>query len=191
MSQYARKHAAAILFAYGRGAGGNRMQAIVAVDRQWGIGKNNDMLFHLPADLKYFKEKTSGKVIVMGGNTLLSFPGSKPLPNRTNLVLSDVFTRDDCKVFPTLAELFEELRNHDTEDVFVVGGAMFYATMIDYCRYAYVTKVDATGDAKVFFPKLDGREGWREIWRSEPVTDNGYTIVFTKYENLNPKELNL
>ena len=167
------------------------MQAIVAVDKQCGIGKNNGMLFHLPADLKYFKEKTLGKVIVMGGNTLLSFPGSKPLPNRTNLVLSDVFTRDDCKVFPTIKELFEELENYDTEDVFVVGGAMFYATMIDYCKYAYVTKVDAVGDAKVFFPELDGREGWREIWRSEPVTDNGYSVTFTKYENINPKELNI
>lgn len=167
------------------------MQAIVAVDKQWGIGKNNGMLFHLPTDLKYFKEKTLGKVIVMGGNTLLSFPGSKPLPNRTNLVLSDVFTRDDCKVFPTIKELFEELENYDTEDVFVVGGAMFYATMIDYCKYAYVTKVDAVGDAKVFFPELDGREGWREIWRSEPVIDNGYSVTFTKYENINPKELNI
>ena len=74
------------------------MKAIVCVDREWGIGKNNDMLFHLPADLKFFREKTSGKVIVMGGNTLLSFPGSKPLKNRTNIVLTDVFERDDCTV---------------------------------------------------------------------------------------------
>ena len=68
------------------------MQAIVAVDRLWGIGKKNGLLFHLPEDLQYFKRITLGKVIVMGGNTLLSFPGSKPLPGRTNIVLSDVFT---------------------------------------------------------------------------------------------------
>ena len=70
------------------------MKTIVAVDKEWGIGKKNDLLFHLTKDLQYFKEKTLDKVIVMGGNTLLSFPGSKPLPRRTNIVLTDVFKRD-------------------------------------------------------------------------------------------------
>ena len=89
------------------------MKTIVAVDKEWGIGKNNGLLFHLPADLKYFKEKTLDKIIVMGGNTLLSFPGSKPLPRRTNIVLSDVFTRDDCLVCSTLEELFKELKKYN------------------------------------------------------------------------------
>ena len=64
------------------------MKAIVAVDKKWGIGKNNDLLFSLPEDMKFFREKTSGKTVCMGYNTLLSFPGSKPLKNRVNIVLA-------------------------------------------------------------------------------------------------------
>lgn len=164
------------------------MKAIVAVDKEWGIGKNNDLLFHLSQDLKYFKDKTLGKVIVMGGNTLLSFPKSKPLPNRTNIVLTDVYTRDDCIVCPTLEELSKELKKYDTNDVFIVGGAMFYNTMIDYCDEAYVTRVDEVGGAQVFFPNLDEKENWIEVERGEPIVDNGHVISFTKLKNTNVKE---
>lgn len=164
------------------------MKAIVAVDKEWGIGKNNDLLFHLSQDLKYFKDKTMGRVIVMGGNTLLSFPKSKPLPNRTNIVLTDVYTRDDCIVCPTLEELSKELKKYDTNDVFIVGGAMFYNTMIDYCDEAYVTRVDEVGGAQVFFPNLDEKENWIEVERSEPIVDNGHVISFTKLKNTNVKE---
>lgn len=159
------------------------MQAIVAVDRQWGIGKKNGLLFHLPEDLQYFKQKTLGKVIVMGGNTLLSFPKSKPLPNRTNIVLSDVFTRDDCRVCVTLPELLEEIKNYDTDDIYIVGGAMFYRTMLPYCDKVYVTKVDADGGAEVFFENLDKLPNWKQTEESKPVNSNGYTIRFCVYEN--------
>ena len=81
------------------------MRAIVAVDRQWGIGKNNDLLFHIPDDMKYFREKTLEKVVVMGSNTLLSFPGAKPLPKRTNIVLWPGGRREDCTVCQSLEEL--------------------------------------------------------------------------------------
>lgn len=164
------------------------MKAIVAVDKEWGIGKNNDLLFHLSQDLKYFKDKTMGKVIVMGGNTLLSFPKSKPLPNRTNIVLTDVYTRDDCIVCPNLEELSKELKKYDSNDVFIVGGAMFYNTMIDYCDEAYVTRVDEVGGAQVFFPNLDEKENWIEVERGEPIVDNGHVISFTKFKNTNVKE---
>lgn len=164
------------------------MKTIVAVDKAWGIGKNNDLLFHLSQDLKYFKEKTLDKVIVMGGNTLLSFPGSKPLPRRTNIVLTDVFTRDDCIICKTLDELSSELKKYNDDDIFIVGGAMFYRTMIDYCSEAYITKVDEIGGAQVFFPNLDEKENWSEVESGEPIIDNGHTIRFTKYVNNNVKE---
>ena len=164
------------------------MKTIVAVDKEWGIGKNNDLLFHLSQDLKYFKEKTLDKVIVMGGNTLLSFPGSKPLPRRTNIVLTDVFTRDDCIICKTLDELSSELKKYNDDDIFIVGGAMFYRTMIDYCSEAYITKVDEIGEAQVFFPNLDEKENWSEVESDEPIIDNGHTIRFTKYVNNNVKE---
>lgn len=163
------------------------MQAIVAVDKFWGIGKKNGLLFHLPEDLQYFKKITLGKVIVMGGNTLLSFPGSKPLPGRTNIVLSDVFTREDCKVFATLPELMEELKNYNTDDIFIVGGAMFYRTMLPYCKKVYVTKVDADGGAEVFFENLDKLEGWKQTEEVGRTVSNGYPLTFTVYENESPQ----
>lgn len=162
------------------------MKAIVAVDKKWGIGKNNDLLFNLPEDMKFFREKTKDKTVCMGYNTLLSFPNSKPLKNRVNVVLapSDV-ERDDCIVVHTLDELFSELNKYD--DVFVIGGAMFYKTMLPYCEEVYVTKVDADGEATVFYPNLDENEDFSCIYESEPITSNGLTIRFTTFKNSNVK----
>lgn len=165
------------------------MNVIVAVDENWGIGKNNDLLFRLPLDMKHFREMTTGKVILMGGNTLLSFPNSKPLPNRTNLVLSDVFTRDDCKVYSTLKEMLEALKEYDPDELFVVGGAMFYRTMLPYCKKAYITKVEANGEATHFFPNLDKEEGWELRKEEDKLETGGYTIRFTEYENECPKAI--
>ncbi|HQC54217.1 MAG TPA: dihydrofolate reductase [Clostridia bacterium] len=166
------------------------MHIIVCVDKNWGIGKNNGLLFHIPADLRYFKNITRNKIVVMGGNTLLSLPKSKPLPNRINIVLTDVFTRDDCIIVPTLKELFYELKKYNTDDIFIIGGAMFYRTMLDYCESAYVTKVDATcDDATVFFPNLDEKLNWIHKEASDNQVDNGYNFVFTKYINTKIKEI--
>lgn len=164
------------------------MQAIVCVDQQWGIGKNNGLLFHLPSDLEYFKKITLGKTIVMGGNTLLSLPKSKPLPGRTNIVLSDLFTRDDCTVCPNLESLFQELKNIPSKDIFIVGGAMFYKTMIDYCDYAFITKVKTIcRDATVFFPNLDNMPNWELVEENELIEENGFSFQYTIYKNNNAK----
>ncbi len=161
------------------------MKAIVAVDKKWGIGKNNDLLFSLPEDMKFFREKTSGKTVCMGYNTLLSFPGSKPLKNRVNIVLApEGVERDDCIIVHTLEDLSKEVNKY--EDVFVIGGAMFYKTMVPYCDEVYVTKVDADGEATVFYPNLDEMENYTEVYSSEPIESNGYTIRFTTYKNSNP-----
>ena len=160
------------------------MKAIVAVDKKWGIGKNNDLLFSLKEDMKFFREKTSGKVVCMGYNTLLSFPGSKPLKNRTNIVLAPAgVTRDDCVIVYTLEELSRELAKYDSDEVFVIGGAMFYRTMVDYCSEVYVTKVDADGEATVFYPNLDEKDNFELAYTSDPIEDGGYTIRFTTYKN--------
>ena len=161
------------------------MKAIVAVDKKWGIGKNNDLLFSIPEDMKFFREKTSGKTVCMGYNTLLSFPGSKPLKNRVNIVLApEGVERDDCIIVHTLEELSKELSKYNEDDVFVIGGAMFYKTMVDYCSEVFVTKVDADGDATVFYPNLD-EKGFEITYVSEPIETNGYTIRFTTYKNPN------
>lgn len=160
------------------------MKAIVAVDRKWGIGKKNGLLFSLPADMNYFKEKTTGKVVVMGSNTLKSFPNGKPLKNRTNIVLyPNGEKRDDCVVVGSLTELSEELKKYEKDDVFIIGGAMFYKTMLPYCDEVFVTKVDADGEAEVFFENLDQKKEWKLVSESEKVTTNGYDIKFTVYKN--------
>ena len=162
------------------------MKSIVAVDKRWGIGKNNDLLFSLPEDMKFFREKTAGKTVCMGYNTLLSFPGSKPLKNRTNIVLApEGVEREDCIVVHTLEELSSELSKYNSDDVFVIGGAMFYKTMVPYCDECYITKVDADGEATVFYPNLD-EMGFVVTSVSEPIETNGYTIRFTTYKNPNP-----
>lgn len=164
------------------------MKTIVAVDKYWGIGKNNDLLFSLKEDMKYFREKTLNKVIVMGSNTLLSFPGSKPLKNRTNIVLYPGGQRDDCIVAQTLEELFELLKGYKSDDIFVVGGAMFYKTMLPYCDTAYITKVDANGQATHFFENLDEMEEWQCADEGEIIEDNGYKLKFTVYKNSEVKK---
>ena len=160
------------------------MRAIVVVDKHWGIGKKNDLLFHLPADMKHFRETTAGKVVVMGSNTLASFPEGKPLKNRTNLVLfPGGAAREDCLVVQSLEELFAEIKKYPAEDVFVIGGAMLYRTLLPYCEGAIVTKADADGGAEVFFEDLDKLANWRCIAEGEPQETNGVVIRFCTYVN--------
>ena len=124
------------------------MKTIVAVDNKWGIGKKNDLLFSIPEDMAFFRKTTMGKVCCMGYNTLLSFPGSKPLKNRTNIVLAPAdVQRDDCTVVHSLEELFAELKKYDSNEIYVIGGAMFYKTMLPYCDEYLITKVEADGGA--------------------------------------------
>ena len=164
------------------------MKSIVAVDKFWGIGKKNDLLFHLSEDMAYFRKTTLGKVVVMGSNTLKSFPGGRPLKNRVNVVLyPGGEKRDDCIVVDSMEELSVELKKFNTDDVFIIGGAMFYRTMLPYCDTVYVTKVDADGEAEVFFENLDDLGNWYMESSSEEIDDNGYKIRFTIYKNRTPE----
>lgn len=160
------------------------MKAILHADKNWGIGKNNGLMFKIPADMKFFKEKTTGNVVVMGSNTLKSFPGGKPLKDRKNIVLyPDGEDRDDCKIVRTLGELFTEIKKYPPEKVFVIGGQMMYKTLLPYCEEVFVTKVDAEGEADAFFENLDKNPDFELIYESEPVETNGYSIKFTTYRN--------
>lgn len=164
------------------------MKTIVAVDKKWGIGKKNDLLFSIPEDMAFFRRTTLGKVCCMGYNTLLSFPGSKPLKNRTNIVLAPAeVERNDCIVVHTLEELFAELKKYASDEIYVIGGAMFYKTMLPYCDEYLITKVDADGGAEVFYENLDEIDGIECVCEGEPLESNGYTIRFTTYRNNNTK----
>ena len=135
------------------------MKAILHADKNWGIGKNNGLMFSIPADMKFFRETTSGNVVVMGANTLKSFPGGRPLKNRVNIVLSrSMADRDDCKIVRSLDELFAEIKKYDSDKVYVIGGAMLYKTLLPYCDEVLVTKVDAEGEPCLLYTSPSPRD---------------------------------
>ena len=165
------------------------MKAILHADREWGIGKDNSLMFKIPADMKFFKETTTGNVVVMGSNTLKSLPNGNPLKDRINIVLyPGGEKREDCTVVDSLEELFTEIKKFDSEKIFVIGGAMLYKTLLPYCSEILVTKVDAVGGADVFFENLDNTINFKLIYESEPVETNGLQIKFTTYKNLAVKK---
>ncbi len=165
------------------------MRAILHADKEWGIGKKNGLMFKIPADMKFFRETTTGNVVVMGSNTLKSFPGGNPLKDRTNIVLyPDGEDRDDCKIVRSLDELFAEIKKYDADKVFVIGGAMLYKTLLPYCDEVLVTKVDAVGGADAYFENLDENPNFTLVKRSDDVETNGYTVNFCTYKNNNVKQ---
>lgn len=164
------------------------MNLIVAVDRKYGIGKDNGLLARVPADMAYFKEKTTGKTIVMGSSTYLSFP-KRPLPNRENLVLTTAPENyPEVKCFRSIGELFEYIKDFH-EDVFVCGGSTVYLQLLPYCEKAYVTHIDEEFDADVFFPNLDELSWWEKTEESEVIETNGYNITFAVYKNNELKQM--
>ncbi len=163
--------------------------AIVHADKNWGIGKNNDMMFSLPKDMKFFRETTLGHTVVMGGNTLRSFPNGKPLKNRVNIVLTRGHVCDECVVVRDMDALKAEMKRREKEDIYVIGGGAIYKELLPYCHRALVTKVDEVGGADVFFPNLDEKENFECVYQSEPIDDNGHIIRFTTYENKAVKPL--
>ncbi len=161
------------------------MKAIVAVDEKWGIGRNNDLLFSIPEDMRFFRQTTLNKVVVMGSNTLKSFPNGNPLKNRVNIVLSKTLKRDDCTVVDSVERLLDEIKKYPPDDVYLIGGAMLYKALIDYCSQALVTKVQADGNAEVFFPNLDKLNGWKLIEENQTQESNDLKFKFTTYKNIN------
>ena len=130
----------------------------------------------------------------MGSNTLLSFPEGKPLQKSTNIVLwpggdKDRAKRDGFLMVESLEELFEAIKGYDEDDVFVIGGAMMYHTLLPYCTEVLLTKVDADGGAEAFFDNLDQLDNWTMVSSSDPIDDNGYSIRFTVYRNSSPLSL--
>lgn len=165
--------------------------SILNCDNKFGIGKKNGLLFNLPLDMKYFRETTKGHVVAMGENTLLSFPGSKPLKNRTNIVLSKDIDHEyegviNVHDFDAFVKMIQKYGKEG--DVFIIGGASIYRQTLPYVDMVYLTKVDADGEAEVFFVNLDEDKNFRCIETGEPIEDNGHIIRFTKYQNLNKRQ---
>lgn len=170
------------------------MNLLVCVDKNYGIGYNNRLLFSIPDDMKFFKEKTIGKIVVMGKNTFLSLPFQKPLANRTNIILSTEFETKDtnCIVCNNIPELFKQLENYDTNDVFIIGGEQIYKQLINYCHKAFVTKVSTTcHKSDSFFSNIDKMDNWKLVSTSNNIFSGDYEITFNEYKNNNvlPKEV--
>ena len=162
--------------------------SILNCDNKWGIGKKNGLLFSLPKDMEFFKNTTLNHVVCMGENTLLSFPKSKPLKNRTNIVLSKDETHNyegvinvhDYQEFLRLIAKYGE-----SQDVFIIGWASIYNQTLPYVDYVYLTKVEDDGGAEVFFTNLDTHPDFECVDEGTPIEDAGHIIRFTIYKNNN------
>ena len=156
------------------------MKAILSADRNWGIGYQNKLLVSIPSDMRFFREMTEGKVIVMGRKTLESFPNGLPLKKRVNVVLTHdrSYQVKDAVIVHDKEELLEELKKYQ-EDIFVVGGGSVYELLLPYCDTAYVTRIDMEYQADTFFPDLD--QEWELTEESDEQTCFDIEFTFTVY----------
>lgn len=163
------------------------MNLIVAVSENWGIGKGGQLLFSLPGDMKYFREKTQGKVVIMGRETLDSMPGGRPLKNRVNIVVTrnKAFNREGAIVRFDIESVLQEAAKYPPEEVFVIGGQSVYERLLSECDTAYITRVDALAEADRFFPNLDVHPDWELSQQSEQQEENGLTYRFCIYRRKN------
>ena len=168
------------------------MKLIAAIDNHWNIGKDGGRLVHIPQDMKFFREKTMGKVVVMGRKTLESFPGKKPLKGRTNIVLTtdpEYTAAGDVIIVHSLEELAGVLSGYDENDIFVIGGGSIYRQLLPMCQTAYITKVNVCCEADTSLCGLTvtGVKIWemqKGMWvevegtlKTMPVEGGGKTLV--------------
>ena len=160
------------------------MKMIAAVDKNWAIGKDNGLLISIPEDMKFFRETTAGHVVVMGRKTLDSFPGGRPLKNRTNIVLTRDrnFEREGAVVVHDKDELLEKLKDFDSDDIFVIGGESIYRMLEPLCDTAYITMIEKEFEADAYFPKLSEISGWKMTDPGEKKEHEGTAFAFTTWE---------
>ncbi len=159
------------------------MNLIVAVDKNWAIGYQNQLLVSIPADMRFFRDETMGKVVIMGKNTLESFPGGQPLKNRVNIViaLEQDYKVKDTIVVHSIEEALKAVEGYKSEDIYVIGGASIYKQMLPYCDIAHITKIDYEYVADTYFPNLDEMEDWVIEEETEEHTYYDLTYTFCRY----------
>jgi len=156
---------------------------IVAVDSKWGIGNQGKLLASVPADMRFFKETTTGNVVIMGRKTLESFPGGRPLANRDNIVITSDpnFEREGVIVTHSPKEALEAAKRFKKE-IYVIGGGQIYEEMLDLCDRAYVTYICRSYEADTYFPNLDKKANWVLVSESEEQTYFETTYYFRMYQ---------
>jgi len=158
------------------------MNLIVNVDKNWAIGNNGGLLISIPEDLRFFRDETTGKVVIVGRNTVKTFPGGRPLKNRKNIIVSTNkdLKVDDAVVVNSVEEALEAVKDYKSEDVYVVGGASIYKQMLPYCDVAHVTKTNFAYQADTYFPNLDEMDDW--VIEAESDERTYYDIEYTFYK---------
>ena len=157
---------------------------IASADINWGIGFQNHLLARIPEDMKQVSGKTRGKVIVMRRKTLESFPGGKPLPDRTNIVLTRnrQYSVEGAIVVHDTQELTDTLRNYSGE-VYIFGGESIYKQLLPFCTKAYITQFDSEFPADAFLPRFDTLNGWVEAVNGEwQISKTGLSYRFVEYK---------
>lgn len=156
---------------------------IVAISQENAIGKNGQLLCHLPSDLQHFKQITSGKTVVMGERTFFSLP-KHPLPNRKNIVLTDVpnKTFEGAQSVYSIEEIVDLFSKTD-EEIFIIGGGMVYRQMMPYADKLYITHIHHSWqDADTFFPEIDSNTWTLTQSETMPADDkNPYDYSFAEY----------
>ncbi|GHU48935.1 dihydrofolate reductase [Clostridia bacterium] len=158
------------------------MKAIAVVDKNWGIGKDGQLLIRLPGDLRYFRSKTLGKVVVIGRETLESFPGKKPLPDRTVICLTrnQDFIADCIRLF-SIEECLKYLEKYPAEDIYIAGGESIYRQFLPYCDQCLITKIDEVFPADRFFINLDESGEFKVVKEGDRQFENGVSYRFLEY----------
>ena len=152
------------------------LSIIVAIAKNYAIGKDNKLLWHLPEDLKRFKELTTGHTIIMGSRTFESL--GRVLPNRKHIVLTDKEKICDSDQVEFIYSMDDIKKYQETEEEnFVIGGASMYKQLMPYCSKMYVTEIDKEFDGDVYFPKID-KEEWQEVSREKGLTDEKNPFVY-------------
>ncbi|MBQ9443925.1 MAG: dihydrofolate reductase [Lachnospiraceae bacterium] len=162
------------------------MKAIVAVDKNWGIGLKGKLLVQIPADQKFFRQTTTGQVVVMGRRTLESFPQGQPLKDRVNIVLTKggYSLPDGVEIVHDIDELKETLKRYEDKEIYCIGGAMVYEELLPLCDECLVTKIDESYEADAYFSDLDASPEWelvRDGSEDEEQTYFDLIYYFQKY----------
>lgn len=154
-----------------------KLSIIVATAEKGVIGKDNQLIWHLPEDLKMFRRLTTGHVIIMGRKTFESI--GKPLPNRTSIIISrnTDYQVEGCIVVGSLEEAIEKAKEIETEEAFIIGGAQIYALALDMADTVYLTQVHHNFEGDAFFPVLDTNI-WIETERKSFATDEKHAYAF-------------
>jgi len=162
------------------------MNLIVAVDKRYGIGKDGKLLTYITDDLKMFKSRTDGNILIMGRKTIDSLPGGRLLPNRETWILSrdKNYSKEGAKVFSSIDKIQEYIdeNNIETSRVFVAGGAAVYNAFLPIVDVAYITKIDEDFDADVFINNVEMEPSLSLASVSEVITNNGHDFRFTVYK---------